>query len=250
MTQTGEPEKGLFARLGDINESAPPWGVGEVALAIAVLLIGTLIIGTGITASASPSTTNPDPISFVFGWLIGLVIVFVFVLVRWRRTKERFDALKLQQGTWHPLLAIMVGLGGGFTGAVIAGLGSGSFIAPMQVLGINNDIGSLALVSLFILLVQPIAESIIFAGIAVPRLRSSLGGWAGLLTTMLPFAVYYYLVFGTRAVDSIAIWYGAIYPFIIGFTLGAVRVWSKSTLATILAQLGVGITVFIIMVVT
>lgn len=250
MTQTGQPEKGLFARLGDINESDPPWGFGEVALAIAVLFIGTLIIGTGITASASPSTTNPEPISFIFGWLIGLVIVFIFVMVRWRRTKERFDALKLQQGAWQSLLGIMVGLGGGFSGAVIAGLGSGSFIAPMQVLGINDDIGSIALASLFILLVQPIAESIIFGGIALPRLRASLGGWAGFITMIIGFALYYYLVFGTRGTDSIAIWYGAVYPLVIGFTLGAVRIWSKSTLTTILAQVGVGITIFIIMVVT
>ncbi len=82
MTQTGQPEKGLFARLGDMSESDPPWGLGEVALAIAVLFIGTLIIGTGITASASPSTTNPEPISFIFGWLICLVIVFAFVMLR------------------------------------------------------------------------------------------------------------------------------------------------------------------------
>ena len=107
----------------------------------------------------------------------------------------------------------------------------------------------IALVSLFIILVQPIAESLVFSGIALPRLRASLGGWLGLIASILLFAIYYYLVFGTRGTESIALWYGAVYPLVIGFTLGAVRIWSKSTLATILAQLGVGITLLIIMVV-
>lgn len=251
MSQKVEKEKGLRERLGILEEDAPPWGVGEIALAIAVLFIGTLIIGTGVTASVATSSTNPDPISFVFGWLIGLVVVFIFVMIRWRRTKERFDALRLYQGDWQALLAIMAGLGGGFSAAVVAGLGSGNFITPMPVIGITTgDAGSLALVSLFIILVQPIVESLIFSGIALPRLRASLGGWIGLITTILLFAMYYYLVFGARGTGSIVLWYGAIYPLVVGFTLGAVRIWSKSTLASILAHLGIGITVLIIMVVT
>lgn len=251
MSQRIEEQQSLTARLGIIDELPPPWAFGEVILAIAVLFVGTLIIGTGVTASVATSSTNPDPISFIFGWMMGLIVVVIFVLIRWRRTKERFDALRLYQGEWQPLLAIMVGLGGGFSAAIVAGLGSGDFITPIPVFGIlTGDVGSLALVSLFIILVQPIAESLVFSGIALPRLRASLGGWFGLISMMLLFAIYYYLVFGARATGSIALWYGAIYPLVIGFTLGAVRIWSKSTIATILAQVGVSITVLIIMVVT
>lgn len=234
-----------MAKLG-LPQADPPWTISDTIIALVVLLIGTLIIGTGITASIATSTTNPDPISFVMGWLMGLVVVFVFVMIRWRRTKEQFAALRLQNGRWQPLLAVMVGLGGAFTASVIVGLLSGDFLVPLHVLGIDDsNIGSVVLVGLFVLLVQPIAESLIFFGIVLPRLRASWSPWVGLLASVALYAIYYYLVFGTRGTDSIAIWYGVIYPLIVGVTLGAVRIWSQSTLSTIFAYMGVGASVLI-----
>ncbi|MGJ3237315.1 MAG: CPBP family glutamic-type intramembrane protease [Anaerolineae bacterium] len=242
-----EQQDSVIARLG-LPQVAPPWGIGETGLALGILLLGTVLIGSGVAISITDDTNNPEPIAFIMGWLIGLVIVFTVIIVRWRRTRERFDALRLQVNQWQPLLALLMGIGGAFTASLVAGLGSGDFIAPMQVLGIDRDnIGALMLVGLLVLLVQPITESLIFAGVTLPRLRASLSSWAGLWGTTLLYALYYYLVFGSRGVDSIALWHGAVYPALIGLTLSAVRVWSQSTLTAMLAHIGVGTSVLVIL---
>ena len=249
MAENIPQEKGLMAKLAD-SQAAPPWGIGEVGLALLVLMIGLLIIGTSFTASVASNSNNPESITYILGWMLGLVIVAIFVFIRWRRTKERFDALQLANGKWHPLLAILVGIAGTFTAASIAGLGSAELIAPMQVIGVNNVLTSLVSITLFVIVVQPIAEGLVFWGIALPRLRASWGAWAGLLTSVLLFAIYYYLVFGSRTSGGLALWYGAVYPLIIGFTLAAVRVWSQSTRSAILAQMGVGISILLTLIVT
>lgn len=244
MTQS-TAQKGLMAKLG-LPQAEPPWAISDTIIALVVLLIGTLIIGTGITANVATSSTNPDPISLVLGWLMGQVVVFAFVMIRWRRTKDLFAGLRLKNGSWQPLLAVLVGLGGAFTASVLVGLLSGNFLVPLHVIGVDDsNLGSVALVGLFVLLVQPIAESLVIFGIVLPRLRASLTGWGGLLASIAIYAIYYYLVFGTRGTDSMAIWYGIIYPLVVGFTLGAVRIWSQSTLSTILAHIGVGASVLI-----
>lgn len=249
MSEKLPQEKGMMAKLGEA-QAAPPWGFGEVGLVLAVLLIGMLMIGTGVTTTVASDSFNPEPLTFIVGWMVGLIVVAIFILIRWRRTQEKFVALAVtHDGKWQPLLAVLVGIGGAFTAAVIAGLGSGDFISPIQVIGVNEDIGSILLIAVFVMLIQPIAEGLVFWAIALPRLRHSLSPWAGLLTSMVLFALYYYMVFGSRVSGGIALWYGAIYPLIIGFTLAAVRVWSGSSRAAILAQVGIGISILLTMIV-
>jgi|GEM_PF-5801354 len=240
-------EKGLIAKLGD-SQIAPPWGIGEMGLTLAVMLIGTLIIGTGVTATISADALNPTPESLLIGWLVGMIVVFIFVLVRWRRHKDRFDALALKSSHWNPILAVMVGIGGSFLASLIAGLGSGDFLVPVSIPAINeSNIGALIAAIIFALLAQPLAESLVFQGVVLPRLRATLKPYGGLFVAILLYAIYYYLVFGTRTTGSIAIWYEAIYPVVIALTLSAVRIWSKSTLSSMLAQIGVGAGVIIIL---
>jgi len=238
----------LFVRLS-AKQDAPPWALGETILALLVLGIATILIGSVIAASSSPNALNPEPISLVFGWLIGLVIVIAFVLVRWRRTKEKFDALALGASNWSPLLAILIGIAAIFTANVLAGYGSGNFTAFAPLQGIDQtQFGQILLAALF-LLVQAVAEGLIFWGIILPRLRASTGAKMGLVLTVAVFAAYYYLVFGERLGDGLSLWYGVIAPLIVGFTLASVRVWSNSTRTAILAQIGVGIGVMIALIV-
>jgi membrane protease YdiL (CAAX protease family) len=233
-------KKGLIARLG-IKQDVPFWSLAEMALALVVLAIGTILIGSAIAASASTSTSNPEPIALVLGWLIGLVIVSAFVLVRWRRSKEKFDGLALGESKWSPLLAFMLGIAVIFTAGVISGYGSGNFDVFAALQGLDNtQIGQVILAALFVI-VQAVAEGLIFWGIVLPRLRASLGAWPGLALTLAIFAAYYYLVFGERLTDDLALWYGIISPLIFGACLAAIRVWSNSTRTAIIAQLGVGL---------
>jgi membrane protease YdiL (CAAX protease family) len=231
-------------RLG-AKQDAPPWSLGEMLLALAALAVGTILIGSMIAASVSTSTTNPEPIALLLGWLIGLVIVGAFVVVRWRASKEKFDGLALGISRWLPLLAIMIGIGAAFTAGIVSGLGSGDFDVVASLYGIEgSEIGQLLLAILFVI-VQAIVESLIFWGIVLPRLRASLGSWLGLLATIAIFTAYYYLVFGERLTDDIALWYGIINPLIFGSFIAVVRVWSASTRTAMITQIGVSISVIV-----
>lgn len=238
----------LMVRLSAIQD-APPWSIGEMVLALAVLAVGTILFGSVIAASTSPDSFNPEPISLVLGWLVSMVIVIAFVLVRWRRTKEMFDGLALSASKWNPLLAVLIGVAAIFTADVVAGLGSGDFAAFAPLQGIDQaQFGQVLLASLF-LLVQAVAEGLIFWGIVLPRLRASISAWGGLSLTLVIFVAYYYLVFGEPLPDNLGFWYGIIAPLMIGFTLATVHIWSNSTRTAILTQIGVGIGVIIALVV-
>lgn len=231
-------------RLG-AKQDVPPWSLGEMLLALAVLAIGTILIGTMISVNVSTSTTNPEPITLVLGWLIGLVMVGAFVLVRWRRSKERFDGLLLGVSRWSPLLAIMIGIGAAFTAGIVSGLGSGDFDVVASLYGVENrEIGQLLLSVLF-LTVQAIVESLIFWGIVLPRLRASWGSWLGLLATIAIFTSYYYLVYSTHLIGDPVLWYGIVYPLIFGTFVAIVRVWSNSTRTAMISHMGVSIGVII-----
>ncbi|MEL6307542.1 MAG: CPBP family glutamic-type intramembrane protease [Chloroflexota bacterium] len=249
MADNRAEKPGLIARLG-IVQATPAWGYTEAGMALAVLLIGMLIIGSGITVTVASNSANPDPLSFVIGWLVGLTIVIAFVLIRWRSDAQQFAQLWSQNERWHPFLGILVGIAGTFTAAVIVGIGSTDFLIPLHINGVDeSNVGVLLLVCAFTMLVLPFAEGLVFFGIVQPRLRASLSGWVGLLTTILLYTLTYFMIYGAGYQGGTALWYGVVYPAIIGFTLGAVRVWSGSTVTTVLAGVGVGISVMVMLLV-
>lgn len=232
----------LVSRLS-AKQVAPPWSISEMLVALVVLAVSTILIASMIAAIVSPDTL--EPVSLVLGWTIALVIVIAVVLVRWRRTKEKFDGLALTASRWNPLLALMIGIAAAFTAGVIAGYGSGNFVVFAPLEGIEQaQIGQVLLAALF-LLVQAVAEALIFWGIVLPRLRASLGAWLGLGLTLALFAAYYYLVYGEALGANLGFWYGIIVPLIIGASFATVRVWSNSTWMAIMAQFGVGIGVIL-----
>lgn len=243
MTEKHPRERSLLAKLGDAP-IAPPWQWGEVGLAFLVLMIAVLLMGATITTIID-QRPSPNSRSFAVGWGISLLIVAAFIAVRWRRLPAHWQALQAHEGRWHPLLALMMGIGGGFMGAVVAGLGSGTFIAPLPVLGVVGTFGGWLIAVLLVLVAQPLAEGLVFWAIALPRARASLGAWLGMSATLIVYALYYYLVFGARATGTIAIWYGVVYPLVVGGILAAVRVWSQSARSAILAQMGVGVSILL-----
>lgn len=239
----------LIARL-TARDEAPPWSIGEMVLALVMLTIGTILIGGTIASSVSTDSSNPDPSALILSWLIGLVIAGAFIVIRWRRWKEKFDALALSASNWSPLLALMIGVGAAFSAGLVAGLATGDFGAVAAIAGVQKEqIGQMLLAALFVVIVAPVVEGLIFYGIVLPGLRASPGGLAGLLVTVALYTAYYYLLFGTRLLGNPALWYGIIYPLIICLPAAAVRVWSASTRTAIFVQIGAGISVMVFLLV-
>jgi membrane protease YdiL (CAAX protease family) len=252
MTTNEQQPEGFFAQLGQVY-TAPPWTLFEAGLVWVVLLFSLVMIGSGITATLATDSSNPTPTNFLVGWLLGLVITGLFVVVRFRRTPEKFAALRLvgesAQSRRPLLLVFMMGVGIGLTANLVAALGSGGdfeTIAPLQAI-FQGIIVQLVLAVLFAVLVQPIAEGLVFFGVIEPRLRSSIGAWPGLLTTVLLYTATHYLVYGARpGIVNNLTWYGVIAPLLIGLSLAVIRIWMRSTRAASVASIGAGVVAIVV----
>lgn len=247
MTQSNAERPGFFARLGKA-QAAPPWGWGDVLLALLVLALGTLLVASAVALSFFPNATTPEPSGLLLGWLVGLGLVVAFMLVRWRAKPEKFAALKLGSSAIPLYTALLIGAGGGLTADVVAGIGSGDFALFAPLLGVSlADTGTLALAALFLVLVQPVAEGLVFAGVLLPSLRAALGPWPGLVTAILAYAGYYAVVYGALLPPELVPWHGVAYPLVVGLFVLAVRIGANSTRAAIIAQVGAGLTAFVVL---
>ena len=246
---------GFFAQLGR-SFAPPPWSLIEAGLAFGVLILCLIMIGSAIAAGLSPDSNFPTPTALLIGWTVGLVIAGVFVLVRWRSSQEKFTALRISgesaQSARPVSLMFLLGIGVGLMANLFAGLGSDNnfeTIAPLQGIYAGFELSPLVLAILFAVIVQPIAEGLIFFGVIQPRLRASIGAYPGLITTALLYAGTHYLIYGLRP-DVVVnpLWFGFIAPLVVGLMLGVVRVWTRSTRATIVANIGAGIVAILVMV--
>jgi membrane protease YdiL (CAAX protease family) len=96
----------------------------------------------------------------------------------------------------------------------------------------------------FMVLVQPIAEGLIFRGILLPSVRVRLSGWSGVWVAAAISGAFHFLIYppnynSTSAITPI--WYGLLVPLIQALLFGAVRAASKSTRAAIAAQIAFGL---------
>lgn len=246
MSQNVE-RPGFFARLR-IPQVAPPWSWGEVGLALLVLALGALMIASTIALLFFSNAQTPEPSGLILGWLVGLGLVAVFVLIRWRSSTEKFAALKLASSEIPLYTALLIGAGGALTADLVAAGGSGDFALLAPLAGITlDDTGALILGAIFLTLVQPIAENLIFSGVVLPKVRAALGAWPGLLTSVLAYAGYYTLVYGATLAPELQIWHGFAYPLVLGLFVQAVRIGADSTRAAIVAQIGAGLTALVVL---
>lgn len=232
---------GIFAQLG-APQPPPPWSLGEGLLGLVALALGTLLIAPSVALllSPDPNTVNPENAPLLVGWLLGLVIVTGFVLLRWRRTQEKFAGLALGRGR-NLLLLLFFGAGVALVADLVAAGGSGEFTAVAPVLDLPRGTAqNLVLAALFLVLVQPVTESLLFYGVLLPRFRASLGAWPGYALVALLYAGYYLLVYGARLPQGMLPWYGFAFPLVLSMALGAVRIITKSTRSALASAIGAG----------
>jgi len=248
MTQLHDEPQGIRAHL-NAEEAEPAWSMSEVLIVVVALAVSMLLIASVIASLTSPTNTPvPDANHFVLGWTIGLLITGVFVLVRWQRSSEQLRGLQLAASRFPILLGFMVGIAAAITANVMSGLASGSFSTIAPLLGLDaGRIGQVLLGAIFAVLVQPVVESLVFFGVILPRLRATTGPWPGLLSTILLFAGFHGLVYGARLQGNLLIWYGFVWPLLVGFVLAVLRVYAQSTRAVMVAYAGAGSTSILVL---
>ena len=231
-------DKPLLALIGT-PQLAPPWPLSEVGLTLLALALGVLLLGAGVASTLSGSRGLTVG-ALLVGWIVGLVVVGAYVWAVRTRTQADYAALRLVKPRAHPLLLVLLGAASALTLDVLAGLASGVFLGALELRGATGIADWLA-GGLLLLIVQPIVHGLVFAGVILPRLRASLGPWAGYSGMAALLALYYALAYSSGLGGATALWYGLVVPFGWGLVLGAVRLRTASTAAAILVHVGYGL---------
>ena len=92
---------------------------------------------------------------------------------------------------------------------------------------------------LFMVLLQPLAEQLVFSGVFFPAAQQAFGAWGGYIFTALCFALFHYFVYGFPPVNGL--WPSAWAPLLAGLVIIAVRANAGSTRSAIVAQMGFGL---------
>lgn len=243
--ESARPSKSLFALIAT-PQLAPPWSLGEVGIALVVLILGTLVLASGVATTLSGGNPNVlRPSALVIGWIVGLVVVAGYVWAVRTRTQADFEALRMVRPRTSPPLLILVGVAAGLTLDVLAALSSGSFIGAIELRGMAN-IPDWIVGAVLVAVVQPVAHGLVFAGVILPRLRASLSPWGGVLATSVLYALYVALAYGAGLNGGALVWYGVLLPFLWALVLCAVRIRTASVPAVIWVHVGYGLTLFLV----
>ncbi len=224
----------LLKRIGQL-EPAPPWGVFSginTAFVPLVALIAATLLALALLGETSYVAT-------LIAWAFGAMITIAYVRAT-RRAPDDWAALRL--GGWNTRLLISLLLGVGLAILVdIIALGvTGTFLpAPsLTVIYANRASANLlvwGLAMIFLLVLQPIADELVFRGVFFPIARQVMGAWGGLILTSVVYALFHYLAYADPTGD---VWYSVVSPFLTGFLLGAIRANTGSTSAAIAAHIG------------
>lgn len=234
-----KPRPSLMQRIRAV-EPAPPWNLTSVLVAMVVAILA-FIGGT----FAAEIWLSGQSIALIIGWIIGGIITIIFVLQS-RKTPEQRAALKLQSGAAPLLFIIFISFGLALAIDLLSLLVTGQFVPAPALLSAAVDRQNTALLiisAVFLLIVQPLAEELVFRGVAFPVLRVGFGAWPGLLVTAVASAIFHLLIFPAAytvvfpdMTPAASLWYSGMNPLLAALVFGIVRAVTGSTRSAIAAH--------------
>ncbi len=234
------------------TEPTPPWSTwGAIGAMIASFV--AIILGSAI----SIIVLQESQYSLLLGWSVGaaLVIAFVWVTRRsprywsalWNGTSTK-DSNPTQSVFWYLLigvgLAILLDLiGRGIIGFIVPDPELLNLYSYVQLYGQPVLAVSWILVVLFMVLLQPLAEGLVFQGLLLPSLRATIASWPGFILSAVAYTMFHFIAFQPppTASNTALIWIGLIEPLICGLIFAAIRVYTGSTRAAILTHMAFGL---------
>ncbi len=230
--------RNLLARAG-APEPTPPWSLSSALLTIAFAFIA-LIIGSAV-ALIWLGEQDYTPLA---GLVLGGILIILFVL---QTRRADLGALRLYPSN-PPLLFIMfIALGAAIILDLLSLAVTREFLPKPELLGLRP--GALGAVQwlaagVFLVIIQPIAEGLVFRAVALPALRTMLGAWGGLIAASLGAGVFHLALYppNYHTLSSLVpLWYGLLIPAVEALFFGLVRGYTGSTRASIAAQVAFGI---------
>ncbi len=234
MTQ----RSGFFARLSE-PESAPPWRLSTGLLTI----LGAFLIVLAVSAFMGV-WFGDRPMTIVLGWIVAMIVIAAFVI-----QSRRNDCFALRLDPPRIVLPLLIALN--LALAMVLDLISipltGGLLPRSELLAIpapQGSVGALLMLALLMVIVQPLAEELVFRGVALPPLRAALGPLPGLMACAALYGLFHLLIYPPQSasVGQLAfIWYGFALPTLDGLVFSITRVVTGSTRAAIVAHAAFGL---------
>jgi membrane protease YdiL (CAAX protease family) len=230
----------MLKRIGQV-EAAPPWGLFGAINTTFVPLVA-VVAGTFIALAL---IGEPIEVVTLAAWVIGAAISIAYV----RATRQKSDeqaALRLGTLTSRLLIFLLLGIGMAIVVDIIALAATRQFLPAPELAGlfairdsVNILIWLVAIV--FMLVLQPVADELVFRGVFFPVARQVMGAWGGLVVSAMVYALFHYLAYPYPTSEPAGVWYALVSPVLVGLILGSIRANTGSTLAAIVAHAGFGL---------
>ena len=244
--QKDRREMSLMAKLALAEEREPPWSVLSAAITVIAMLVALISVGPALASIM----LGGDAIShflLMLSWCFGMTFAIVFVLASRRSSDGMWSALCLRRGHIPLPFALLVGVAIALAVQLFVSLASNKFCAIPELFDFwEVEPKNIISAALLLILLQPIAESLVFHAIVLPSLRWNFGPWIGVLMTSVLFTMLHLSIFSAanRAL-YINPWYDSIYPFLTGFAFSILKVYSGSSSAVIIGRMGAGLVFFL-----
>ena len=215
--------------------NAPPWSLARALLAI-VSLLAALALG----ALPALLLTNGAPWAALAGWSAGAALVLLALRARYRRHGA---SLPLEPGPTPVALALLTGVAAAlFLDTLTLASGGGGLATP-ELAGLAaappGPVAWLA-AALYLLLLQPLAEGLVFRGLLQPALQARGSRRLALLLTALAWALFHLLAYSgaPAGADPAAL---LVSRLALGLLLGILRARNASARAAIAAHVGINL---------
>jgi membrane protease YdiL (CAAX protease family) len=226
----------LFRRIR-AAEDDPPWGLLTALAAVVLMFLFFAFAGSAIAVALFGDDPNT---AIVTGWLIGGLLTLAFV---WFGQRGRLGGLRMESGLPF-LIAFGFGLGIAITLDLLAILFTGRVIEPPETARLIGGASAFlwAVTGLFVVLIQPAAEEVVFRGMLYPALRAAQNVWAAILVSGIMYGLFHQILYTYSTPDvAFAWWYTLVEPIVVGISLSLLRAATQSTGAAIAAHVGVGV---------
>jgi len=223
------------------EETEPPWSPLSAGLTVFAMFICLTVIGPALISTQS-SRAVLTPFMLMLSWAIGLALTVLFVLVNRRSSEDSWTALQLKRGELPLPFAPLVGIAIALAVDLLVSLAGGEFLPVPQIWGFQSR-GALGLASaaLILIVLQPLAETLVFQAVLLPRLRWSFGPWAGLIGTSAAYTALYHVVYVAGFGLYRDLWNGIVFPLCLAILFCLLKVFSRSSLVVLIARMGAGL---------
>lgn len=235
-------EMSLLAKLSLPEASAPPWSVLTAILTLGALIVCLIVVGPAL-ASIALGAAEVTPALLMLSWALGLALTTAFVLVNRRSSAESWRALRFVRGRLPLPLTLLIGVALALATDLAVSLASGRFVPAREIFGLQPQAaGSVVLAALLLLVLQPLAETLVFQAVLLPSMRWTLGAWRGTLVTSLAATALHFQVY-SQVVDPRydTLWHGFVMPFALALLFCLLKVYTGSSSAVLSGRIGAGL---------